>query len=48
MDGARWRLINLVLTTTTTTIWNAKGSDIKYVKGFRPVAELDHLILLHM
>ena len=26
-----------------TTIWNAKGSDIKYVKGFRPVAELGHL-----
>jgi hypothetical protein len=45
MDGARWRLINLV---STTTIWNAKGSDIKYVKGFRPVAELGHLILLHM
>jgi hypothetical protein len=45
MDGARWRLLNLV---PPPTMWNAKGSDIKDVKGFRPVEELGHLILLHM
>jgi hypothetical protein len=40
----KWRMLNSV----PPTIRDARGSDIRDVKGFRPMVGLGRLILLHM